>query len=453
MSYIACMTGRDRLMNDQLEKTLFDFLEKEAKKDKPILLALSGGPDSLCLLHLLLKYRSKNHLNLHLGHLDHGWREESHQEALLLKQQAETLGLPFHFKRLSIQEKGNLEAIGRRERLLFFSSLCQKFGFQAVILGHHADDQAETVLKKFLEGITIPYISGLKSITYIEGITIWRPFLKVTKKQIATWLERHNLQGFDDYTNRDSQFLRARFRTSIIPSLSEQFGKQVSQSLCRLGEEALELREYLDEKLLSYEGCILKGPFGVCLDLNQRSILSPLEIKFLFRKICEQEQISISHHVVTKVCSLLLEGVANRFIQIANKKIYIDRKCLFFLGKKPFVLPSRMPLVTGKEISYGPWTIRVEPIASPIGGYPCNWRHAWQGICEATVPIGNYELGIASREMAKWWTDHKIPVFLRNQVPVLFSKNGIYHEFLTGKNYKRKEEGNWKVMMLVMSDE
>src|SRR5262245_21228397 len=132
-----------------LETELFTFLKRHLDASRPVLLAFSGGPDSLALLHLLLDYRQQHPLTLHLAHVDHGWRSGSAAEAAKLKLQAEALGLPFHSCRLSDEDRqGNLEAAGREARLRFFRQLSSQFDCQAVILGHQADDVAETCLKR-----------------------------------------------------------------------------------------------------------------------------------------------------------------------------------------------------------------------------------------------------------------------------------------------------------------
>ena len=172
-------------MEYAIEECLFDFLERYYQVGRHLLLGFSGGHDSRALLYSLLKWKSRFSLEIALAHVDHGWRSESQLEAEELRKLAQELSLPFHLRRITPGElKGNLESAAREVRLAFFSALCQQYQYQAVLLGHQRDDQVETVLKRVLEGATLPRLSGLSEVTTIEGITIWRPLLRVDKETI-----------------------------------------------------------------------------------------------------------------------------------------------------------------------------------------------------------------------------------------------------------------------------
>ena len=130
-------------MKDRLLQTVKNFLNSRSPLDSPLLLGLSGGPDSLALFHLLLETSSFVPFKLHVAHVDHGWREESSKEAQWLKSYVEKWGVPFYLKKL----EGCLnEEAAREGRLSFFSSLYRELGCKALLLGHQGDDQAETVL-------------------------------------------------------------------------------------------------------------------------------------------------------------------------------------------------------------------------------------------------------------------------------------------------------------------
>src|SRR5262249_46973772 len=152
------------------------------------------------------------------AHVDHGWREESGDEAAYLTQFCEKAGVKLHQKKLNPpQHNHNLEDEGRKARLAFFKDVIQKGNFKGIALAHHADDQAETVLKRVFEGANLPKLRGLTPSAHVNGILILRPLLHVSKKQIVEWLHSKQIPFFHDTSNQDPRFLRSRLREEIIP--------------------------------------------------------------------------------------------------------------------------------------------------------------------------------------------------------------------------------------------
>ena len=128
---------------------LYTFL-KQNYSGGELLLALSGGGDSLALLHSLLLLKDPLHLKIVLLHVNHGLRTESEEEEKEIRALSEKLALPLEVKKLSFGDKKNLEKKARDERYAFFSSVYKRREAEAILLGHHGDDQAETVLKRAL---------------------------------------------------------------------------------------------------------------------------------------------------------------------------------------------------------------------------------------------------------------------------------------------------------------
>ena len=285
-----------------MKSTLYQFIKQRIDPQKPILVGLSGGPDSIALLYLLLEIQETVDLKIGIAHINHRWRESSSKEACQLEQLAVSLNLPFHLKVLNPELLiGNLEEACRYERLNFFKELSKKEGYQAVLLGHHADDQTETVLKKIFEGCELPSLAGMQNAASYDGLNIWRPLLSIRKNEILSWLDSKNLTFFEDSTNQDERFLRAKFRKTIIPSLSSQFGKEISSCLNRIGSDADELSLYLNDKINDYLSEIVEGPFGLMLDLSKKRPKFQFEFRYLIRQFCEMAQVSLSRALIDAV--------------------------------------------------------------------------------------------------------------------------------------------------------
>ncbi len=433
-----------------------EFLKGRYQAEQPILLAFSGGPDSLALLHLLIEFSKKHPLKLAMAHVDHGWRTESASEAQEIEKMAGALGLPFHLKQIKPGNlQGNLEAACREERLHFFSSLCQDFGYQAVVLGHHADDVAETVLKRALEGATLPYLSGMRSEGIINGMKVWRPLLSISKLAILEWLHERGLQGFDDKTNRDTKFLRARFRSQVIPYLSETFGKNVSSGLCHISEEAGELRDYLDGRIRNYLDRIVIGKRGAFLDLGADSPDTLFELKYLIRQFCKQCSFAISRECIAEAVQFVFKKTANKSFVIGKGKssqtLYIDRGRLFIPLQEFSSLPQvSVDIERETPIRFGDWQVGEGRVDAEEFG-PTDWKAIWKyGRGEVVLPRGHYELAYPNSALMKHWADHKIPAFFRDRVPVILENGLLRHEFLTGKKEFIKKKIDYDLIKLTL---
>lgn len=325
------------MKGSRLDHILYRFFKKNLNSEKPVIIALSGGPDSLCLFSLLVKYRERNPLNIHIAHIDHAWREESQEEARQLQDLAEKLQIPFHCRRLG-KLIGNLELKSREERLLFYSEIVLKHDCQAVLLGHHADDQAETILKRIFEASNLTQLTGMEEVSFYPGVfggfTIWRPLLGVSKSDLENYLKDHALQGFQDSTNLDTRFLRARLRSLLLPQLAEQFGKEINNSLCRLGKEAQELKNYFDQKLSHILDVRIEAPFGSLYNLSNHLPSSLVEIKYLIKLLGQNEKVTFSFSQVECIAEFLQNNSAGKVIDIFLIKVFIDRKRMFFVHKE-----------------------------------------------------------------------------------------------------------------------
>nr|WP_166157976.1 tRNA lysidine(34) synthetase TilS [Neochlamydia sp. AcF84]NGY95844.1 tRNA(Ile)-lysidine synthase [Neochlamydia sp. AcF84] len=433
-----------------LEETLFNFLDIHANHQQPVLLGLSGGSDSLALFYLLIKYRNLKALNFAAAHVDHGWRAESKEEAHQLQHLAASMHVPIYLKDLNVaQLSGNMEEACRHERLAFFKNLCHQHGYQAVILGHHLNDQAETVLKKVLEGGSLPYLGGMIPVTDYQTLKLWRPLLSCSKSQIKQWLACNNYEFFEDKTNEDERFLRARFRQTIIPHLASTFGKKIEESLCRLGREAQELKNYLDGHLQGYLKDISKGPFGSYLNFQAHKACSEFEMKYLIRKVCESEGLKLSRHLIEQACKKIHAKAANCQLLAKDTWIYIDRGRLFVMSK---------PLVDFKEELFfdkvgkyfaGGWAIEV---TESLDSDPSvtGWQQAWMGHLSIQIPLGKYSFKRGNSSLDKWWTNAKIPAFMRYAFPTLWADDQIIYEFLAKRRLVDAHPTgfkHWKVIL------
>ena len=427
------------------------FLEKHWTPGRPILLGFSGGADSTALLHLMLQCRQFFPIELILAHVDHRWREESTREAEMLQQMSQRLGIPIYVETLdqAIWKKGNMESTAREKRLEFFSKVYNDQKCQALLLAHHADDQAETVLKRIFEGAAISSLGGLEQVASCEGMPIWRPLLKVPKQKILEWLNEKKVSWFEDRTNEDCRYLRPRMRKLILPHLGELFGKEVRDNLCLLGERAFELKAYLKKKGASYRAHLERGPFGVKWDLRTFLPMEKGELEFVLKDFFQQERVSLSLEQYSLMIEMLNSKSANKKISCAKCAIIIDRGVLFLMDK---ALPRFDQLLTVagqlKNQGIGDWEVNCAPVLEYSDA--TNWEQAWRGEAIVCLPKDVYELvppqssSAFPRQspIAEWWLEQRVPAFVRQCLPLVAHNGKIVHDFLTGRTNLIKNSAN-----------
>lgn len=309
------------MKKDPLHHQVKTFLERNAISSRPILLGYSGGPDSLALLHLLMDCD----IDLHLAHVDHQWRNESSAEALDLAREAKRLSLPFHLHEITTVQEGdsNLEDKFRRERLQFFQKVYQDLNCQALLLAHHLDDQAETVMKRLFEGAGLLHLGGLSEISQFEQMTIWRPLLPFNKGEILSFLKKQGLKRIDDHTNRDTKYLRARMREVIFPGIEKQFRKGIGRNLHRLGSSFQELRAYLDLRVERYFSGLQQTKKGYSIELAPFYPLEKVEFKHFIQLFCLENRLSLSHSHLETLFHLLESQAFNKQIRSKDWQITV----------------------------------------------------------------------------------------------------------------------------------
>ncbi len=201
-----------------------------------LLLALSGGPDSLCLAHLLWTRRELLRLELRAAHLDHGIRPSSADEAKAVRRICEGWGLPCDTTRrdvpaLASREEISLEVAARRARYGYLAEVARQYGCRVIALAHHADDQVETVLWRLIRGAGTGGLRGIRPVATLDPdldpgvaqghapLMLLRPLLSVTRDQIEAYCRLHGLAPIMDASNADETIPRNWLRHTVVPML------------------------------------------------------------------------------------------------------------------------------------------------------------------------------------------------------------------------------------------
>lgn len=220
-----------------------------------VVLAVSGGVDSMAMLHLLLHLRTRYHGSLHVAHLNHDLRgTESAEAARFVRSQCEAYQVPVTIttadgRSLRDRRAGSLQAVARDLRYRFLEQVADEQGAGKIALGHHRDDQAETVLMNLLRGSGV---RGLGGIPPVRGRII-RPLIDCSREEIERYVRKERIPYVEDSSNRVLAYSRNRIRLELLPELAKRYNPRVVHSLANAAaileaEDAL-LNDMADREL------------------------------------------------------------------------------------------------------------------------------------------------------------------------------------------------------------
>lgn len=220
------------------------------KQSDKILVALSGGPDSVCLLHILYELKGKFNLDLGAIHINHMLRgEESDKDEKYIINLCNKLGIKHYVKRIDIEYAAktlnvSLEVAGRNERYKAFEEIKNKYGYNKIAVAHNANDQAETVLMRIMRGTGLEGLTGIKPKR--EGEVI-RPILCLNRQEIEEYCEKKKLNPRIDASNYERIYSRNKVRLDILPYMKEHFNKDIIDTLNRMTLLLQKDNEFIEE--------------------------------------------------------------------------------------------------------------------------------------------------------------------------------------------------------------
>lgn len=267
-------------------------------KNDPLVVGVSGGPDSLTLLHLLREHIP--HDNLVVAHLDHGLRPTSAADAETVGLLA--AGLRFFSERVDVAERArvagqSIEEAGRIARYAFLARVARQVGANHIAVGHNQDDQIETILMHFLRGSGPAGLRGMPEASKLMGepdLWLLRPLLHVSRREIERYGNAHGLEPIMDESNTDPAFFRNRLRAALLPEL-ETYNPQIRQRLLEMGRIFV-----AEEEVLSS----LEEAAWVAVVLNQTASLVTWD-----QKAWREQPTALQRRLLRRAVALLQPGL------------------------------------------------------------------------------------------------------------------------------------------------
>lgn len=220
----------------------------DLNENDSIVIGLSGGPDSMALLDLLLRLRNKINIKIVCAHVNHNIRKESEDEKDFVKDYCNRNNLIFEYTKFEYDSKFT-ESLGHKMRYEFFRTIIKKYNAKYLFTAHHGDDLIETALMRIVRGSTLKGYAGYESIIKESYYTILRPLVLVTKDEIMNYVESNTIPYVIDNSNNDVSYTRNRYRKYILPKLKEE-DINVHKKFKQYSDTILKYSNYIDKLCL-----------------------------------------------------------------------------------------------------------------------------------------------------------------------------------------------------------
>ena len=299
-------------LHDRLHRTL---RSRHLLQQQSLLVAVSGGQDSLCLFKLLLDLQPKWGWQLGVAHCNHRWRADAEANAAHVEQLARTWGVPFYCR--TADQPLESEAAARQWRYQSLSAIAQTNGYQCIVTGHTASDRAETLLYNLIRGTGA---DGMQALTWQRDIVgaqgyalqLVRPLLEVTRSETAQFCHDLQLRVWEDSTNQDLRYARNRIRQELLPYLETHFNPQVEQALAQTSELLQAEVEYLEQAAHQLRQQALPPTKWSDYDIGTQS---PMPI-CLNRRVLQTAPLALQRRVMRQLLQQTLVNSAPNFQQI-----------------------------------------------------------------------------------------------------------------------------------------
>jgi tRNA(Ile)-lysidine synthase len=302
-------------------------------KNDRILIGVSGGPDSVALLHLLNSLRKELNLDLRIAHLDHKLRKGSGRDLEFVRRLGKKLGLPVITAKTDISRRGSIEQNARDARLTFFFKTAKKIGAKKIALGHNRDDQAETVLMRMIRGAGLYGLNAILIKKEMKGFTIIRPLLRTPRKEIEAYLVKRKIKFCLDLSNSQDRYFRNKIRNKLLPLLESGYNKNIREVLSNMAESVGADYDYLNLSAIR----VMKGA-GKSLNLDKIIKLHPAIQRIILRMNIarlkgDTRRVTFRH--MREIEDLILNRPANSIVNLPKGICIIKHKktLLFYRDK------------------------------------------------------------------------------------------------------------------------
>ena len=301
-----------------------------------IIIGVSAGPDSMCLLDILSNKTNK----IIVCHINHNVRKESKKEEEFLKNYCKEKNLIFESRTIKSYNENNVENEARKKRYEFYEQILKKYNSQYLFLAHHGDDLIETILMKIMRGSNIEGYAGIKEVSTFKDYKIIRPLLNYTKEEIINYNKLHNIPYFNDSSNTNIKYTRNRYRKNILPILKQE-DNNAHKKFLRYSKILLEYDTYIKaiiEKNL--EKIFKNNTIYISELLKLDDFLIKNTLYYILNIIYNNKSNIITENIINNILSIINNNKPNITLDLPQNTLLIKEYDKIYIRKNNKIIKN-----------------------------------------------------------------------------------------------------------------
>ena len=409
-------------------KEVFEFLNNNIElKDQTVVAAISGGPDSMALLQILIEIRKNINLNIVCAHVNHKLRKESEQEKVMVENFCIKNNIIFEYMEINKYGTGNFHDQARQIRYDFFNQTVMKYNAKYLFTAHHGDDLIETILMRISRGSTLGGYSGFNKLNKVNDYYVVKPLIFVTKQQLLEYVEQNNIEYAVDKSNEKDVYTRNRYRKNILPFLKEE-NSNINKKYLQFSEELQKNEEFINEELNKILPVVLSNnKLNIEKFINLNMVLKERIIEKMIYEVYSNNISLINNKHIKDILKLIDSNKPNISICLPNNKKAI-KSYGYFEVKDEVMKDEEYNYEFNKEITIDDYYITMIDDCSDKSNYIIRLNSE-----ELTLPLYIRNIrqsdkmevkGLnGSKKIKDIFINNKIPSEERKRFPILVDSN------------------------------
>lgn len=437
-------------------KEAYQFLIHEVgiKAGDPIVVGVSGGPDSMALLHFMAMIRKSLDIPIVCAHVNHNVRKESEEEKEFVREFCEQYDIVFEYMKIEDYGDDNFHNEARDKRYQYFGSMVKQYHAKYLLTAHHGDDLIETILMRIVRGSTLRGYSGFSRIVKRDDYTILRPFIHLTKEEIYHYLEEYHIPYVQDSSNQKDVYTRNRFRKYIVPEFKKE-DSHVHHKFYKFSKILLEYNDYIDEQVTKYMNEVYpQNTLNIDKFKKLETIIQMKIIYSILERIYQDDLMLITDRHAELLEQLILSDKSNATICLPNNVMAIKSYHLLQFIHEPIInqsyeieLIDYMNLPNGKNIEVvtesedaSNYTCR---LSKQEVKFPLHARTRKQGDKVAVKGL------MGHKKVKDIFIDEKVPIKDREMWPVIVDSTDtiVWIPGLKKSKFDKTKEENYDIIL------